>query len=50
MASVLELLEGAGLYRPPVGRLCDLEELPPVADGHRELTDVLSDMRDEERW
>lgn len=48
--SILDRLEAAGEYRPPKGNLLDvLPEPTPLPDG-RPMSDVLAEMRDEERW
>jgi prevent-host-death family protein len=49
-ASILDRLAAAGDYQPPAGRLADLPEPLDAAEGARPLTDVLAELRDEERW
>ena len=49
-ASILDQLEAAGDYTPAVGGLLDLPAPDPVPEGGRPLTEVLAELRDEERW
>ncbi len=44
----LEVLLAAGRLRPAQGRLADVEPLPEAPDG-RDLSSVLSELREEER-
>lgn len=46
---VLDLLAASGAYQPPTGDLLDVEPLPLPEHGPTP-TDVLTAMRDEERW
>jgi len=48
--SVLERLRVLGHVRPAQGRLTDLLPPPPVPPGERPLSEVLAEMRDEERY
>ena len=48
--SVLDRLEAAGQLRRATGRLADLLPPPPAPPGSRPLSEVLQEMRDEERW
>lgn len=48
--SVLERLEAAGQYRPPKGSLLDLGPAQPPPDDGPPLSEVLAQMRDEERY
>lgn len=48
--SVLDRLEAAGKVRRARGRLQDLLPPPPAPPGTRPLSEVLQEMRDEERW
>jgi prevent-host-death family protein len=48
--SILDRLAAVGAYRPPAGGIADLLPVPPAPPGNRSLSDVLSEMRDEERW
>ena len=48
--SILDRLEAAGHVRRAKGRLQDLLPPPPAPSGTRPLSEVLQEMRDEERW
>ena len=48
--SMLDRLEAAGHVRRGRGRLQDLLPPPPAPPGTRPLSEVLQEMRDEERW
>jgi prevent-host-death family protein len=48
--SILDRLAAVGAYRPAAGDIADLLPVPPAPAGKRPLSDVLRDMRDEERW
>lgn len=48
--SILDRLEAAGHYHPPTGTLADLLAEPLGEPDGRPLSDVLAEMRDEERW
>jgi prevent-host-death family protein len=48
--SILDRLEAAGQLRRGRGRLMDHMPPPPAPAGTRPLSDVLQEMRDEERW
>jgi prevent-host-death family protein len=48
--SILDRLSAAGEYQPPVGSVLDLPPPPPTPPGERPLTEVLEEMRDQERW
>jgi prevent-host-death family protein len=43
-------LEAAGAYRPAVGSLLDLLPPPPTPEGSRPLSEVVEDLREQERW
>jgi prevent-host-death family protein len=43
-------LEAAGAYRPAVGSLLDLLPPPPTPEGNRPLSEVVEDLREQERW
>ncbi len=49
-ASILDRLAASGDYEPPAGNLLDMGPPPATPPGERPLTDVLQEMRDEERW
>jgi prevent-host-death family protein len=49
-ASILDRLEAAGDFTPAVGGLLDLPAPSPAREGGRPLTEVLAELRDEERW
>jgi prevent-host-death family protein len=48
--SMLDRLEAAGQLRRARGRLADHLPPPPAPPGSRPLSEVLQEMRDEERW
>jgi prevent-host-death family protein len=48
--SMLDRLEAAGHVRRAKGRLLDHLPPPPAPPGARPLSEVLQEMRDEERW
>jgi antitoxin (DNA-binding transcriptional repressor) of toxin-antitoxin stability system len=43
-------LEAADAYRPAVGSLLDLLPPPPTPEGDRPLSEVVEELRDQERW
>jgi prevent-host-death family protein len=43
-------LEAAGAYQPAVGSLLDLLPPPPTPDGSRPLSEVVEELREQERW
>jgi prevent-host-death family protein len=49
-ASILDRLEAAGQLRRGVGSILDLPAPEPLPAGARPLSEVLQEMRDEERW
>ncbi|HEY6749295.1 MAG TPA: type II toxin-antitoxin system prevent-host-death family antitoxin [Mycobacteriales bacterium] len=49
-ASIIDQLIAAGQYRPAIGSLADLPAPEPLPPGTRPLSEVLQEMRDEERW
>ena len=49
-ASVRARLEAAGAYRPAVGSLLDLLPPPSTREGGRPLSEVIEELRDQERW
>ena len=49
-ASMLDRLEAAGQLRRGRGHLQDLLPPPPLPPGVRPLSEVVQEMRDEERW
>jgi hypothetical protein len=48
--SILDRLAAVGDYRPAAGGIADLLPVPPAPAGNRSLSDVLREMRGEERW
>jgi antitoxin (DNA-binding transcriptional repressor) of toxin-antitoxin stability system len=48
--SILDRLAAVGAYRPAADGIADLLPVPPAPAGNRSLSDVLREMRDEERW
>lgn len=48
-ASLLARLEAAGEYVPPVGSVLDLLPPPPVPPGKRPLSEVVQELREQER-
>ncbi len=48
--SLLDRLTAVGEYEPPVGHILDLLPPPPVPEGKRPLSEVVQELRDEERW
>ena len=48
--SMLDRMEAAGQVRRGRGRLHDFLPPPPAPPGTRPLSEVLQEMRDEERW
>jgi prevent-host-death family protein len=48
--SIIDQLIAAGQYRPAVGKLSDLPGPEPLPPGTRPLSEVLQEIRDEERW
>lgn len=48
--SMLDRLEAAGHVRRAKGRLRDHLPPPPTPQGARPLSEILQEMRDEERW
>jgi prevent-host-death family protein len=49
-SSILDQLEAAGHLRRGIGSILDLPEPEPLPAGARPLSEVLQEMRDEERW
>jgi prevent-host-death family protein len=43
-------LEAAGAYRPAVGNLLELLPPPPTPAGSPPLSEVVEELRDQERW
>jgi prevent-host-death family protein len=48
--SLLDQLAAGGEYEPPTSRILDLLPPPPVPEGKRPLSEVVEELRDEERW
>lgn len=48
--SVIDQLIAAGQYRQATGSLSDLPPPEPLPPGSRPLSEVLDEMRNEERW
>lgn len=48
--SVLGRLAAAGAVRPATGDIRDCFPVPPAPDSARPLSEVLAELRDEERW
>ena len=48
-ANLLARLEAAGEYLPPIGSMLDLLPPPPVPDGKRPLSEVVQELREQER-
>ncbi|MGH8932086.1 MAG: type II toxin-antitoxin system Phd/YefM family antitoxin [Egibacteraceae bacterium] len=48
--SLLDRLVTAGEYEPPAGRILDLLPPPPVPEGQRPLSEIVEELRNEERW
>lgn len=48
--SLLDRLAMAGEYEPPAGRILDLLPPPSIPEGKRPLSEVVQELRDEERW
>jgi prevent-host-death family protein len=48
-ASLLARLEAAGEYTPPVGSVLDLLPPPPVPPAGRPLSEVVQELREQER-
>jgi prevent-host-death family protein len=48
--SILDRLEAAGQLRRATGSIADLLAIEPVPVTGRPLSEVLAEMRDEERW
>ena len=49
-SSILDRLAAAGEYQPATSNILDLGPPPPTPEGARPLSEVLEEMRDEERW
>lgn len=49
-SSILDRLAAVGDYRPPAGGIADLLPVPPAPPGKRPLSEVLQELRNEERW
>jgi prevent-host-death family protein len=47
--SLLARLEAAGEYLPPVGSVLDLLPPPPVPEGQRPLSEVVRELREQDR-
>jgi prevent-host-death family protein len=48
-ANLLAQLEASGEYLPPVGSVLDLLPPPPVPPGKRPLSEVVQELREQER-
>jgi len=48
--SILDRLAAVGNYRPPAGGIADLLPVPAAPPGKRPLSEVLRELRDEDRW
>jgi prevent-host-death family protein len=48
-ANLLARLEAAGEYLPPIGSMLDLLPPPPVPPGKRPLSEVVQELREQER-
>jgi prevent-host-death family protein len=48
--TALDRLAAAGDYQPPAGAIGDLLPPPAVPGGRRPLSEVVAELRDEERW
>lgn len=49
-ATLVERMIAAGEYEPAAGSMLDLLPPPPAPAGVRPLSEVVREMRDEERW
>lgn len=49
-SGLLDRLEAAGEYTPPVGSVLDLPPPPEAPEGARPLSAVVDELRDLERW
>ena len=48
--TLLDRLAASGDYMPPAGSIDDLLPPPVIPQGRRPLSEVLSELRDAERW
>jgi antitoxin (DNA-binding transcriptional repressor) of toxin-antitoxin stability system len=48
--SLLDRLTATGEYQPPAGQILDLLPPPPVPENKRPFSQVVEELRDEERW
>jgi prevent-host-death family protein len=48
--SPLDRLAATGQYEPPAGNILDLLPPPAAPEGSRPLSEVVQELRDEERW
>jgi prevent-host-death family protein len=48
--TLVDRMIAAGEYEPAAGSILDLEPPPPAPAGARPLSEVVQEMRDEERW
>lgn len=48
--TLLDRLEAAGDYTPPVGSVLDLPPAPTPPPGARPLSQAVEELRDQERW
>jgi prevent-host-death family protein len=48
--TLLDRLEATGEYVPPVGDILELGPVPPVPEGSRPLSELVEELRDQERW
>lgn len=48
--TLLDRLAESGDYLPPAGPIGDLLPPPGVTEGRRPLSEVVAELRDEERW
>lgn len=48
--ALIDRMIAAGEYEPAVGSILDLLPPPPAPAGARPLSEVIQEMRDEERW
>ena len=50
IGSLLDRLAATGEYEPPAGQILDLLPPPSVPESKRLFSQVLEELRDEERW
>ncbi|MGH3813451.1 MAG: hypothetical protein ACRDUV_13515 [Pseudonocardiaceae bacterium] len=48
--TLLDRLAASGNYLPPAGGIEDLLPPPAIPEGRRPLSEVVEELRDEERW